>query len=507
MLRTPEFTATFVKKHMGGNMIKKILRWSALLLIVLIAVQAYNTWQYSAKIVQVDPVDLPQIDAATVSAHLAEAIRIKTISTHQGMTERGPEFQAFVDWLASTYPAANAAMSREILGGLTPLYRWQGSDASMKPVLITAHYDVVPVTESGLAEWQQGPFSGAIADGFIWGRGALDDKSAVVAIMEAAENMAQNGFSPKRTIYLSFGHDEEIGGNDGAGNVVAHLKDQGIQMAWSLDEGSMILKDVISGLDHNVASINVAEKGYVTLEIIATAEGGHSSLPPRDTAVSALAMALVKLQAKPVPGGLTGASKDFFDALGPHFSLEKKVLFANQWFYRPVLESILSGANTTDAMLRSTKAPTMLVGSAKENVLPQQAIASVNFRIHPRDTIEGLIAHAVDLIDDPAIEVKVRGGWGNEASAVSSSENQAFQTLSTTFRQVFGELIVVPGLTVAGTDSQHYSQISDDSYRINPFVFTGEDISRLHGINERISVEGMVQAVQFYVVLMQNAAR
>lgn len=486
-------------------MVKKILKIVAALVLVLIIVQAVATWRYAPQVTKVDPIDLPVVDQDAVVSHLAEAIRFKTISTTTGMTDRFADFEEFVDWLVVTYPAANDVMARELIGGLTPLYRWQGSDETQKPILLTGHYDVVPVAQSGLSDWQQPPFSGAVADGFIWGRGALDDKSAVVAIMEAVEALAKSGFTPARTIYLSFGHDEEIGGADGAGQVAAHLQQQGVQLAWSLDEGSMILKDIIAGLNSPVASINVAEKGYVSLDIIARAEGGHSSLPPRITAVSELAAALTRLQSEPVPGGLTDASKDFFDGLGPYFSLEKRVLFANQWLYRPVLDRILSGSAATDAMLRSTKAPTMLVGSAKENILPQTAVATVNFRIHPRDSIEDIIEHTRALIDDPDIEIQVRGGFRGEPSAVSSSDNAAFSTLATTFRQVFGDLIVVPGLTVAGTDSRHYSLVSDDSYRINPFVFTGDDISRLHGRNERISVAGMVKAVQFYTVLIRNA--
>ena len=486
-------------------MLKKSLRWLALLVVVLIAVQAYNTWRYSPDPVLVKQVDLPELDGGQIAARLGEAIRIKTISTHQGMDKRGPEFQAFLDWLVKTYPAANEAMSREIVGGLTPLYRWQGSDETLQPILLTAHYDVVPVAETSLADWQQEPFSGAIAEGFIWGRGALDDKSAVVAIMEAVEGLASSGFSPSRTVFLSFGHDEEIGGAEGAGSVAAHFKANEIQAIWSLDEGSMILKDVISGLDKPVASINVAEKGYVTLDITARAEGGHSALPPRETAVSALAMALTRLQSEPVPGGLTGASKDFFDGLGPHFSMERRVLFANQWLYRPILENILSGSAATDAMLRSSKAPTMLQGSGKENVLPQAAVASVNFRIHPRDSVQSLIDHAHKLIDDDTIEVTVRGG-ANEPSTVSSATSEGFETLSMTFQQVFGDLAIVPGLTIAGTDTRHYAGIADDSYRINPFIFTGEDIPRLHGKNERVSVDGMVKAVHFFRLLIENAA-
>lgn len=488
-------------------MIKKTFKILGGLLLVLIAVQAFNTVRATPDVVVYEQIDLPTVNTSNITAHLSEAIRFETISTSADMTTRGPAFQGFVDWLVTTYPAANTAMTREIIGGLTPLYRWQGSNSALQPVLFASHYDVVPVEESSLGQWQQPPFSGAVVDGFIWGRGALDNKSSVVAVMEAVEGLASAGYTPERTIYISIGHDEEIGGNAGAGMVTTYLKEQGVQMAWSLDEGSFILKDIISGLPHPVASINVAEKGYVSLDITAHGEGGHSSLPPRNTAVSLLAEALVKLQSKPVPGGLNGASKDFFNGLGPHFSLAKRVLFANQWFYRPLLEPILSSSPATDAMLRSTKAPTMLLGSAKENVLPQNATATVNFRIHPRDSVESIIAHTHDMIDNDEIDVQIRGGGaGREPSAVSSSTNAAFATLSTTFRQVFGDLIVVPGLTVAGTDSRHYALISNDSYRINPLVFQADDIKRLHGRNERISVEGMAQAVQFFTVLIQNSA-
>jgi len=486
-------------------MLKKALKIVGVIILVSIVVQVVNTVLYLPPTTTYKAADLPPIDDANIAAHLGEAIRIKTISTSEDMGTRGPEFQHLVDWLVTTYPQANKAMTRVIVGGLTPVYRWDGTDAALKPILLTAHYDVVPVAESGIADWPHGPFSGEVAEGYIWGRGALDDKSAVVAIMEAVEALVNSGFTPKRTIYLSFGHDEEIGGSDGAASAVAYFKEQGIQMAWSLDEGSMILKDVIGGLDMPVASINVAEKGYLTLDLIAKSEGGHSSLPPRDTAVSTLAMAITKLQADPVPGGLTGASKEFFDGLGPYFTIEKRVLFANQWLYKPLLEIVLSGSPATDAMMRTTKAPTMLQGSAKDNVLPQQAIATVNFRIHPRDSIASVTEHVRMMIDNPDIEIKARGGFGNEPSSVSDKDGAGFKALSKAFRQVFGKLIVVPGLTVAATDSVHYSKISDDSYRINPFVFTGEDIKRLHGRNERISVEGMKQAVQFYQMLIRNS--
>ena len=297
----------------------------------------------------------------------------------------------------------------------------------------------------------------------FWGRGTLDDKGAIIAMMHAVEKLAEKGFTPKRTIYFSFGHDEEIGGRRGAGAVVQHLSDAGVQLEWTLDEGSMVLRDVVPGLNSDMASINVAEKGYLTLDITTKSVGGHASLPPRDTAVSDLAHALATLQENPVDGGLTGVSKDFFNAIGPNFALGQRIVFANQWLFKPLLENILSKSSSTDAMLRTSMAPTMLTGSQTENVLAQEATATINFRLHPRDTVQDVIQHVKDNVGDIDVDVTVRGEAGREASSVSSKDSVGFSLLATTFKQVFGEVIIVPGLTIAATDTKHYSKISDDS--------------------------------------------
>ena len=360
-------------------MLKRIFGILGLLLIGLVAVLGYNTWRYAPPSIPEFTATLPEVDADALAQSLSEAVKFETISYLP--PRPSPAFAAFVDWTAQEFPVAHAAMSREIINELTPLYRWEGTNPDLAPVLLAAHYDVVPIAPGSDDKWDHPPFSGAIADGFIYGRGTLDDKGAIVAIMGAVEMLLADGFQPQRDVYFSFGHDEEIGGARGAYGVVKHLREQGVQLEWSLDEGSMVLRDIIPGLNKDVASINVAEKGYVTLDVTARAEGGHSSIPPSETAVGALAKAVAKLQDAPLPGGLTGASKDFFDTLGPHFSLVQRVLFANQWLFRPVLESALSGSAATNAMLRTTTAPTMLTGSNKENVLPQVASATVNFRL------------------------------------------------------------------------------------------------------------------------------
>lgn len=218
--------------------------------------------------------------------------------------------------------------------------------------------------------------------------------------------------------------------------------------------------------------------------------------------MSNLANAIVQLQGEPVPGGLTDVSESFFDTLGPHMGFVERVLFANSWLFKPILENVLSGANTTDAMLRTTKAPTMLEGSQAENVLPQAASVFVNFRLHPRDDEQTVLSHIANQIHQDQIDVDVLSL--RAASAVSAHNNDAFKSLSLAARAVFGDVVVVPGLTIAGTDSARYSTYAENSYRFLPFVFTGEDIALLHGKDERISVENLELAVQYYMVLLRG---
>ena len=488
-------------------MLKKLLKYLGFGLLALIAIIAFNTLRYTSPEIADTKAELSTFDQDKIAQSLRKSIQYKTISASLLNPKTRTEFHGFVNFLVSEFPNANRVMERELVNDLTPLYKWVGSDATARPILITGHYDVVTVTANADETWDYPPFSGEIADGYVWGRGTLDDKGAIIAMMHAVENLAKQGFTPKRTIYFSFGHDEEVGGRRGAGAVVKHLSDAGVQLEWTLDEGSMVLRDVVPGLNTDMASINVAEKGYLTLDITTKSAGGHASLPPRDTAVSDLAHALANLQENPVKGGLTGVSKDFFNAIGPNFALGQRIVFANQWLFKPLLENILSKSSSTDAMLRTSMAPTMLKGSQTENVLAQEATATINFRLHPRDTIEDVIQHVHDNVGDIPVDVEIREGAAREASTISSKDSAGFSLLAQTFSQVFGEVIIVPGLTIAATDTVHYLKISDDSYRINPFIFRGEDIPRIHGKNERISIDNMLLGTQFYTQLMMNLDR
>ncbi|WP_299351695.1 M20 family peptidase [uncultured Shimia sp.] len=476
-------------------MLKRILFGVLLVIVALVAVIGVNTLRYKpAPVAETEPF-IFETDLTKAVTNLSRAVQFETDSTDMFR----PDFRAYLDWLSEAYPRTHAELDMTELRPVTPLFKWQGKNPDLQPVLLAAHYDVVPIASPD--QWTTDPYGGTVDDTFVWGRGTLDNKGAMITILTVVEQLLENGFTPERTIYLSFGGDEETGGR-GAVAVAKHLNDAGVQLAWALDEGSFVLDDIIPGLDVPVASINLSEKGYVTLQLVATSGGGHSSMPPRDTAVGKLAGAVHRLQQNPVPGGLTGVSAEFFDALGRHFSLDKRAIFANRWLFDPVLESILSGSASTDAMLRTTTAPTMLEGSPKENVLPTRAVATINFRIHPRDTVDSIIEHVRSAIDDDSIEIVVNRDFTSPASPVSDSSGPGYLDIEASIRAAFGPITTVPGLTIAATDARHYAKAADAAYRINPFQITGDDLTRFHGIDERLSIENLQAGINFYAALI-----
>jgi carboxypeptidase PM20D1 len=445
------------------------------------------------------------IDAQAVAVHLSQAVRFATISNQPPAPIDPAPFDGFVAWLAATYPEVHQGLSREILGNRTVLYKWAGKDSAAKPAMLAAHYDVVPVIPGTEGAWKHPPFAGDIAEGYVWGRGTLDDKGAVITILEAVTYLLKQGYKPQQTIYLSFDHKEELVDDTGAAAVVAHLKAQNIRLAWSLDEGSFVLDGIVPGLPQPVASINVTEKGYLTLNLTAHAAGGHSSMPPRETAVGILARAIVALEQAPLPGGLDGVSGEMFSGLARHMSFGKRVLFANQWLFGALIERELAKSPASNAMLRTTTAPTMLSGSVKENVLPIEATATVNFRLHPRDTPERVIDYVKNTIADDRVSIRMLVGYG--ASRVAAVDSPAFRAMANAVRQVYGDAVVAPGITIAGTDSRYYETVADNAYRFNPMMISAQDLAGFHGTNERLSLENLVRATRFYIELIKSDVR
>ena len=446
------------------------------------------------------------LDQDLVAKHLSAAVQFRTVSHQDPEDFEAGQFEGFIDWVKTTYPDLARTMDLDLLGGYTMLYRWAGTDSSLPPILLTSHYDVVPVIPGTEDRWRHPPFAGEIVDGVIWGRGALDDKSAVIAQLEATTALLRSGFHPARTVYLSFGHDEELGGANGAGSVASFLEDQAVQLAWSLDEGSFLFDGIFPGVGPLVAAINVAEKGNVTLNVVAKSAGGHSSLPPLHTAVGILAKAITALEANPVPGGLSGLSEQMFDTVSRYMPFGYRILFANRWLFGRVIEGQLSRVTFSNAMLRTTTAPTMLSASVKANVLPVEAVATVNFRLHPRDSIEDVVNHVKAVVRNDHVEVRLSPGSARSASTVSDWNSPGFATIERSIREVYGDVVVTPGLMTAGSDSRHYGKVADNAFRFNPMTVRQNDLTRFHGTNEKISVDTLAQGTRTYMQIIRNGA-
>jgi carboxypeptidase PM20D1 len=484
-------------------LIRRLLLALGAALVVLLTVLVVRTVTFSSRQLTVEPVPAVAVDTAGAAERLAAAIRIPTVS-REGATHDAAAFASLHDHLERSFPRLHATLRVERILDHSLLLTWQGTDPSLPPALLMAHQDVVPVEPGTEAGWTYPPFEGRIADGFIWGRGALDNKSGVLGIMEAVEMLLAEGFRPRRTVLLAFGHDEEIGGT-GAQATAALLAERGVRLAWVLDEGGAIMEPgTIPGLRSPVAVIGVAEKGYLSLRLSTEQAGGHSSQPPRQTAVGIVAAAVARLEARPFPGALRGATREMFAYLGPEMPPAQRLVFANTWLFAPLIERQLAAAPATDATLRTTTAATMFQGSVKDNVLPIHAHAVVNFRILPGETVASVVERVRRTVHDPRVEIAEHGGMGTDPSPVSPSSAEPFALLHRTVRQVVPDAVVAPYLVLGATDARHYGGLSDHVFRFLPLRLTQQDLRRMHGTDERIGVRDHARAIVFYRQLIRN---
>jgi carboxypeptidase PM20D1 len=485
---------------------KNVLLAFALCVVPLASVLLVNTFRFTSRQVQVEAVQTVAVDRDGAAGRLARAIRFQTVSYQDPTKVNGDEFLALHRYLERTFPRIHAALTRELVGDYSLLYTWKGHDVRLKPVLLMAHQDVVPVDPETLAGWEQPPFEGGITDGFVWGRGSLDDKFSLMGIMEAVEMHLARGFQPQRTIYLAFGHDEEIGGHRGAAKIAELLGGRAAALEYVLDEGMAIVDEAIPGLRKPVALIGIAEKGYVSVALRVDVESGHSSMPPPQTAIGILSAAINKLEAHPMPARLEGVQRQVLDYVGPEMPFGSRLVMANLWLFAPLVERKLSARPNTNAAIRTTSAATMFSAGIKENILPSEARAIVNFRILPGDSIKGVLEHVESVVDDPRVKVEKLEASSGEPSDISNVDAAGFLTIQRTLRQVFPEVLIAPALCLGGTDSEHYAHLSSAIYRFSPLRLRPEDMKRLHGVNERTSLKDYAGSVTFYYHLIGNSA-
>jgi len=465
---------------------KKIIYGILAVIAVLAVILVFNTLMLSSKQIEAPALEKAEI-SDTVLQNLSKAITYQTISYGENVAPDSTAFNGFHRFLAETFPLTDSLLSLEKISDYSLLYKWEGTDTSKKPIILMSHQDVVPVDEPTLQDWEAPPFSGKITATDIVGRGAMDDKSSLMAIMESVEKMLQESYRPTRTIYLAFGHDEEIGGGNGAAKIAQHLKNKGVQAAMTLDEGGFLTEGLVPGVDSPVAMINLAEKGYASFKLIVETTGGHSSQPPKENTIGILAKAIVDLENNQLPYKLVEPINYQFEYLGAELPFFKRLAFANPWLLKaPILEA-LNGHTTT--------APTIIQGGVKDNVIPTVAEATVNFRILPGETIESVKEHIQNTVSD---KVRVEGdGFQTNPSPVSSIDSENFKNLEKTIRGIFPDAVVVPGLVGGGTDARYFYEISDDVYRFYPVRINKENMTGFHGIDEKIMKENYKEIVAF----------
>lgn len=468
------------------------------MIALLIAVMLINTFTTESQQVTPAPFKPLVIDEQQAVERLREAIRLPTISSDDPGDVDKASFESLHALIERSFPRTHAELEREIVAGYSLMYRWQGADPNADPIILAAHMDVVPAAKPDA--WTHPPFAAEQAEGYVWGRGTMDDKGALFAILEAVEAMLAAGIVPPRTVYLCFGHDEEIGGS-GAIAMAALLHERGVEAAFALDEGMGITVGLLPGVTGPLAIVGIGEKGSAIVELRVETEGGHSSSPPEQTAIGILAAAVARVEADPMPAALDGPFRQTLEVAGPEMSWPLRLVTTNIWLLRPILTRVLAAKPTTAGAVRTTTAVTVIDGGVKANVLPTSARALVNHRINYGDTVDEVVAHVRAAVDDPRVTVTLVEG--HEVSAISAADDPAFTTIARALREVYPEVAVAPGLFVAAADARHYVGVARQVYRQSAFFLAKQDVPRYHGVDERLSLSDYAGMIQFYGRIMQ----
>jgi carboxypeptidase PM20D1 len=484
---------------------KRFFQVTGLLVAVLLVVLVGNTLSFNSTQLQVPAVAVEALDEAAVLQRFSSIVRLQTVSPAAAEDFDPQPFAAMHAYLRQAYPLVHDKMPPQVVGAFTLLYHLPGSDSTLASIMLMAHMDVVPIEEATRDQWLRDPFSGAIHDGEIFGRGTIDNKASMTGILEALELLLAQGYAPQRGVYILFGHDEELGGNEGAALVAQQFEQSDVQLEFILDEG-LAIADRLGTFDEPVALIGLSEKGSVSFELIARAAGGHSSQPPEVTSIGTLSRAIVALEAQKPAARLSGPVGLMFDTLAREMGFTMRALFANRWLTEPLLIGVLERNTAILPMMRTSTAPTILKSGVKSNVLPTVASAVVNFRLLPGDTIETIAQHVESVINNPSVEVNVLGGIVHNPSPVSDPQSASYKTIEKTIRQVYPGTVVAPGLVMGGTDSSHFWKVSDNTYSFVPFRINKDNVSTVHGINERLGVDVYLDIVRFYTQLLRNVA-
>lgn len=478
-------------------MVKKFLLLLLAIGLLVVAIVLFNTFPFTSKQVLVEAIPAPELTDENL-LHFQQALSYKTISYGNPTQFDSSQFIGFRKFLADSYPITHSKLNHEIVAEYSLLYTWLGKNPSLKPIILMAHMDVVPIEEATKDMWSFDPFAGTIKDDFIWGRGTTDDKINLISIFEAIEKLLKEDFQPERTIMLAFGHDEEIGGK-GAISIAALLLERKVEAEMILDEGGIITEEKLPGVTKPVALIGTSEKGYLTLELMVEKPGGHSSMPDKETAIDILARALVKLRDKPFAPDFSEPMIGLMENVGPEMPFVQRMAFANPWLFKKMIIRTYEQTGPGNAMIRTTLVPTIINAGIKDNVVPTVAKATINLRLLPGDSSDVVIARLKEIIEDDRITF-TKSTTLAEASAVTPFNSLAYQKISTAIKKSYPKLVASPFLVIGATDSRHFGKISTNIIKFSPMI----DPIGFHGIDERVSLKSYQTALWFYEQLIRD---
>jgi carboxypeptidase PM20D1 len=438
---------------------------------------------------------------AEALAHMSQAIQIKTETPNDAFQFDTATFLTYRKFLEKAYPLVHKNLPRTTIDSFNYVYEWKGTDTSLLPMVLMAHYDVVPVEASAIKLWHAVPYGGEVKEGYIWGRGVIDDKSSMISILEAAELQLAKGFQPKQTILLCFGADEESSGR-GASAVVKYFKSKNKRFDLVVDEGGEISTEEMKDIKRPIASIGVGEKGYVTLILTVQKAGGHSSIPAASTAIDILSKGLYQLREKQMPAKLIPPIKAYLERVSGYTEdFGKKIALSNLWLFEKQVLNNLAETPTSNALIRTTIVPTIINSGVRDNVIPTFATAYVNSRILPGETQKDVYNFVEKTVNDTNIKITYYNNYSSSPSPTTDVNSKAFKRVETVINSIVDDVLVAPMLMVGATDSRNYREVSDGVINFTPIT----NAKGYHGIDERLMVTDFQKCINFYSLLIQGS--
>jgi len=437
-------------------------------------------------------------DGERAVANLQKLVRCKTVSYYDPALEDDAEFEKLIAMLPELYPEVFRVCEFTRLEDRGLLFKWSGKEHDA-PSVMMAHYDVVPVEEEN---WEKPPFDAVIENGVMWGRGTLDTKVTFNGVLFSANHLISQGFVPEQDVYFAFSGGEEVNGM-GAVRVVEFFEKNNIKPALVVDEGGAVVEGVFPGVKQPCGLIGIAEKGMLNANFSVRSAGGHASAPKPHTPIGILSKACCKVENHPFKMHVTKPAAEMFDTLGRHSTFLYRMIFANMWLFKPALDLLCrKTGGEINALLRTTVAFTQASGSLAPNVIPPSASMTANLRLNPEDSVASAMEYLRKNVDDANVEVTA--GSHMEPSPVSETNCEAWNKVAAAVAHTWPGCLVSPYLMVQCSDSRHYRDLSNHVYRFSAMDLTSAERATIHGNNERVRLETVHRAAEFYIRLMKS---